>query len=201
MIKYHNVEQGSEEWFDIRKGKMTGSNATPIGANGKGLVTYCQKIVTEMVAKERVETYINKDMERGNELETIGDAAYEFETSQIVDSIGFVTNDKYEGVGVSPDGLVGLDGGTEVKARNDEKHMALIQGETKEIPFNQIQLCLLITERKWWDFISINTNFDKPLFIKRIYPDLEYFEKLKKGFIKGRELIKINLETYNNYKN
>ena len=200
MIKYHNIEQCSSEWFKLREGMFTGSHATPMGANGAGLKTYCRNIAMELVRNGEPEQYTNSDIERGNRLEPVGVSAYEFEKDVTVEQVGFVTNSKYKNVGVSPDGLVGTNGGIEIKARNDEKHFALIQGETKEIPFNQIQMCLLVTEREWWDFISININFDKPLFVKRIYPDEKYFFKLKLGFVAGNTLVKKYKETYNNHK-
>ena len=46
-MQIHNLEQGSPEWFEIRKLKMTASNATPIGANGAGLKTYILDLVAE----------------------------------------------------------------------------------------------------------------------------------------------------------
>ena len=57
MIKFHNVIQGSEEWLELRKGKLTGSKATPIGANGAGLKTYCKEIAMDIsgVYKENYE--------------------------------------------------------------------------------------------------------------------------------------------------
>jgi len=196
MVRYHNIEQGTPEWFELRKGKLTASNATAIGANGAGLITYCKEIVLELIGVEK-EHYTNSDIERGNELESIARSSYEFQTGYEVEQVGFITNDLYKNAGMSPDGLIGLDGGCEIKARNDIKHFSLILGETKEIPVNQIQMSLLISERKWWDFISFNPNFRNPLFIKRIYPDLKYFEKLKSGIIKGNELIEQMLNTYN----
>ena len=195
MVRYHNIEQGTSEWFELRKGKLTASNATAIGANGAGLITYCKEIVLELIGVEK-EHYTNSDIERGNELESIARSSYEFQTGYEVEQVGFITNDLYKNAGMSPDGLIGLDGGCEIKARNDIKHFSLILGETKEIPVNQIQMSLLISERKWWDFISFNPNFRNPLFIKRIYPDLKYFEKLKSGIIKGNELIEQMLVTY-----
>jgi hypothetical protein len=199
MITYHDIKQGSIEWFKLRERKKTASHATAIGANGKGLKTYCQDIVIDMVRIKKPESYTNTDIERGSELEPIAVSAYEFQNGVKIIPMGFITNDKYPNVGVSPDGLIGDDGGIEIKARNDKKHFALIQGETSEIPFNQIQMTLLVTERKWWDFGSFNDNFDKPLFIKRIYPDEKYFEKLKKGFEEGEKLIEEYLETYKNF--
>jgi len=196
MIQYHNIEQGTDEWFGLRKGKLTASNATAIGANGAGLKTYCKEIVLELIGVEK-EYYTNADIERGNDLENIARSAYEFQTGNTIKEVGFITNDLYLNSGMSPDGLIDDNGGCEIKARNNNKHFSLILGETKEIPFNQIQMSLLISEREWWDFISFNPNFNKPLFIKRVYPDLAYFEKLKNGIIKGNELIKSMLNSYN----
>lgn len=199
MIEIHNIEQSSEEWFEFRKGKLTGSNATAIGANGAGLKTYCKKVAAELCGKERSQ-FTNSEIERGNELEPYGVATYELTTGYDVDIVGCVTNSKYYNVLISPDGLVGDDGGIEIKARNDDKHFSLIMGDEKKIPFNQIQMCLLVTEREWWDFVSINTNFSKPIFIKRIFPDEKYFKKLLDGFDSGNKLINEYLEKYNNYK-
>ena len=201
MIKYHtNIEQTTPEWFEIRKGKLTASHATAIGANGKGLDTYAQEKAIELVA-EKEEIYINNDMLRGIELEIFATQFYEFETGLKTHEVGFIENTLYENCGCSPDRLVDKDGGIEIKARNNKKHFSLIKGETQEIPFNQIQMNLLITEREWWDFVSYNPNFKKhPIFIKRIFPDLKYFEKLKKGIENGNKLIKEYLEIYNNYK-
>lgn len=198
MITYHKVEQGSDEWFDLRKEMLTASNATAIGANGAGLKTYCKQKALDIIGHTK-DNYTNEVIERGNILEPTGRLAYELEYSVNVDEIGFITNDKYPNVGISPDGLIKAIGGVELKARNNEKHFSLIIGETKEIPFNQIQMSLLITEREWWDFVSFNPNLSKPLFVKRIYPDLKYFEKLKQGFIDGNNMINEYVEKYNNY--
>jgi len=199
MITYHNIEQGSPEWFELKADKMSASNATAIGANGDGLVTLCKGIVNNILKVNEEEGYTNSIMDRGVRLEPVARIGYELKTGLKVNEIGFVTNNKYKNVGASPDGLIGNDGGCEIKARNAIKHLSLILGETKEIPFNQIQMSLLITEREWWDFVSFNPNHKNPLFIKRIYPDMVYFEKLKKGFEKGNELIKKYLDIYNNY--
>jgi hypothetical protein len=199
MVHYHDFVQGSDEWHEFRKDKLTGSNATAIGALGYGLRTYCMRKAAELIGIKK-ENYTNSDMERGNELEPIAIKAYEFKFNLKVESIGCITNDKYSNVCVSPDGLINLDGGLEIKARNESKHFALIQGIETDIPKNQIQMCLLISERKYWDSVSFNPNFSKPLFVKRIYPDYEYFNKLEAGFIEGRKLIAQYLKNYNEYK-
>lgn len=200
MIHLHeNIIQGSPEWFAEKVGKMSASNATPIGANGAGLITYCKEIAQNIIGVID-ESYTNSDMERGNEYEPIARMAYELQLGVKIKEVGGITNDDFLNVWVSPDGLIGLDGGCEIKARNNKKHFALITGDKKDIPYNQIQMTLLISDRKWWDFVSFNPNFSKPLYIERIYPDLLYHTKLKQGFIDGNKLIAKYVEMYNNFK-
>jgi len=199
MIHYHNFEQVSDEWFEFKKGKPSASNATPIGANGAGLVTYCMELAMQMCGIEK-EFYTNKDIERGNEYEPLAATSYEFERGITLKHTGCITNDLYLNVLASPDGLVGKDGGIEIKAKNDTNHFALIQGDLKGVPKNQIQMTLLLSGRKWWDFVSFNPNFTKSLFIYRVFPDIEYFEKLKTGFIAANKMIIQNVNNYNDYK-
>jgi len=64
----------------------------------------------------------------------------------------------------------------------------------------QIQMCLFITGRKWWDLVIYNPNFKKNMIIKRILPDQVKQEKLKIGLAKGEKLIKELIEKYNKLK-
>lgn len=200
MIKYHDVVQGTDEWRSLRSDKLTASNAATIAVAGKGLDTYCKSIVGNIVA-DLEESYESYDMKRGNELEPIARDYYELNYKVKVKEVGFITNSKYPNVGLSPDGIVqGYKGGIEIKARNNAKHTALILGDHKDLPIEQIQMSLLVAELDWWDSLSFNLNHSKPLFVVRVYPDLEYHEKLKKGFIKGSSLIETYLQEYRDYK-
>ncbi len=51
-------------------------------------------------------------------------------------------------------------------------------------------MTLLITGRKWWDYVSYNPNFEKSLIVHRIYPDKAAFEKLVSGIMTGKKKIK-----------
>jgi len=185
MIYY--MKQGTPEWFEIRKGRLTASHATAIGNNGKGLKTYVRDIVQNMIHEP--DYYSNKDIERGNELEPIARALYEFQNNVSVIEVGFVTYNDY--AGCSPDGLIGSDGGLELKARNDRIHLGLLLGDNVDSSaIWQIQMCLLVTGRKWWDFGSYNPNFKQSLFIKRFTPDAVKHEKLKEGLSAGEKMIK-----------
>lgn len=190
MKIYDNIEQGSEEWFAIRKGKMTASHAQAIGNNGKGLDTYILELMADFYSSGEKEQFSNKHTERGEELEPVARQIYELETGNEVKQVGFIEHNP--NVGCSPDGLVGEDGGIEIKAIDDVGYFKYLLNGEKEIDSKyvwQVQMNLLITGRKWWDFIAYNPNYKKSMCIFRITPDKDKFEALEKGFEIGRAKI------------
>ena len=189
MQIYKDINQLSDEWFAIRKGKMTASNAQAVGANGKGLETYIYTLMAEKYSNNK-EYYTNKDMERGIELEEQARMTYEIEYEK-VEEVGFIELNEF--VGASPDGLVGEDGGLEIKCVNDVNFFKLLINGEKELDTKHIwqcQMCLYITKRKWWDLSIYNPNFDKNLLVFRIEPDEAKFLKLQAGIMAGENKIK-----------
>lgn len=183
------VEQQSHEWFEIRKGKMTASHATAIGNCGLGIDTYCKEVVRKEMSSNE-ENWSNKDTERGNELEPIARQIYELETGNEVQIVGFIKYDDF--TGCSPDGLVNEDGGTEIKCPDDKGYFDYLLKDEDAIASDyiwQVQMNLLITDRKWWDLIIYNPNFKKSMLIFRILPDKEKFDLLKKGLVVGQAKI------------
>jgi hypothetical protein len=190
----HNCEQGSDEWFDVRKLKLTASHATAIGNAGKGLETYITEMMAYHYSSSEREYYSGKDTDRGNELEPIARAIYELKTGYQVEQVGFIELNEF--VGCSPDGLIGEDGGLEIKSPNDVNYYKIIRDGEKEIDSGyiwQVQMNLLITCRKWWDLAFYNPNFEETLKIIRLFPDKEKQDKLKVGLEKGIKLIKSQL--------
>lgn len=204
----YECKQGSLEWFALREYRLTASHAQAISANGKGLITYVDSKILELIVGKK--EFINKDIDRGNELEPIARIDYEFKHNCTVREVGFISYDKYETrIGVSPDGLINDDGGAEFKARNDEIHLRLLKdGKFDSKTIWQCQQNLLVTGRKWWDAVSFNPHFTQSSFTKRIYPDKEKFAKLELGFIAGIKMFNdllanetIKKEIENGYKN
>jgi exodeoxyribonuclease (lambda-induced) len=197
MLK-HNVEQKSPEWFALRlEYPLTASEAQAIGNNGKGLETLCLEKMAERYSSAEKEMYTNKDLERGVELEGEAKSLYELETGLEVETVGFITNEKVSKVaGASPDGLVGTDGCLEIKAFADCKHFKMIADLNTKGDFDiesqymwQMQMQMLITGRKWTDFVAFNPNYKKSLLIKRVKPDKEMQKKIKEGLKKGEKFI------------
>lgn len=188
-MQIHNLEQGTPEWFAVRKGKMTASHAQAIGNCGKGLDTYIVDLMSEFYSSGEKEHFSNKHTERGNEQEPVARAVYELETGEDVQEVGFIEQDEF--VGVSPDGLVKEDGGLEIKSIQDKDYFRILIGEdgpdTKHVW--QVQMNLMVTGRKWWDLMYYNPNYQKSNVIFRIYPDEEKFAELRRGIEIGKGMI------------
>ena len=121
---------------------------------------------------------------------------YELTTGKDVKQVGFIEHNDY--VGCSPDGLIDDDGGLEIKCIDDVGYLKMLLGEEISSDYQwQIQMNLLITGRKWWDFVAYNPNFKQSIIIKRVVPDKDKQEKLSNGFILAENKIKEILNKLN----
>lgn len=195
-MKIHNLEQQSPEWFEIRKLKMTASHAQAIGNVGKGLETYITELVAEYLSSGDKLGFSNNHTDRGNELETLARQIYELETGNEVETVGFIEADLYSGC--SPDGLVGKDGGLEIKCPDDVGFYKMLRGDEPDSKYVwQVQMNLLLTKRKWWDLVFYNPNFKQGFVKFRIEPDKEKQEALTEGLRVGAEMITEQLAKFN----
>lgn len=150
MITIHDVEQGSDAWLELRKGKYTGSTAMRL-LQGKPL-------------KEESEWQGNKYTKRGHILEQLAIKEYERKASVDVLRPGFITNSKYPNAGYSPDGIVG-DTLLEVKCLNGKRHEALINGEIPLEYMAQMYFGLVICELKYVKLLAFNPDYEKQLTV------------------------------------
>lgn len=186
----HRCDQYSPEWWAIHEGKMGASHAQAIAANGAGLKTYIRDdIMGPKYSKADKKSYSNKSMERGLELEPSAAMVYEFTTGILLKEVGFVEYNDF--IGVSPDRLAGEDGLVEIKCPEDKAYFNLLLDEKIDSKYYwQMQMQMLVCEKVWCDYVCYNPNYDQSLFIKRVLPDKEKFDKLLKGFKSGIEMIK-----------
>lgn len=188
-IYRYDIEQRTDEWYAIRKGKLSASNAGIIATNGKGLETYIYSLMAEFYSNGEKIHYTNADMERGILLEPEARIEFQFYTGLTVKEVGFVELNEY--IGVSPDGLIGDDGLIEIKCPNDEIYFRLLLNDNIKSDYLwQMQMQMLITNRKFCYFVSYNPNFEQTLYIKKIDRDEGMIAKLQKGLDDGTKLIK-----------
>ena len=178
-----DCEQGSPEWFKVRAGCVTASEFSTVMAKGKNGTdsktrrTYMLKLIGEIMTGEPCESYTNKHMERGKEMEAEARDYYAFMTDLEPVRVGFLKNGR---IGCSPDSLIGDDGMHEIKTRLPHLHLeALLAGELPPEHKAQCQGGLWIAEREWIDFQSYWPKL--PPFIKRVYRDEKYIADMSKA--------------------
>lgn len=175
-MKIVDVKQGSSEWFAARCGIPTASEfdklVTPLWKvrEGDGFKTYVLQKVAEKVMGEKAPAYQSPEMEEGAALEAEAVAWYEFHQGTPVQRVGFCLSDCGR-FGCSPDGLVGEDGGLELKCPQPPAHIRyLVDGVLPKDHAAQVQGSLFVTKRKWWSFASYSRNLP-PFLISRIEPE------------------------------
>lgn len=174
---FSDIEQGSDEWHDIRRGIVTASVVGLLitAKTVKPASNDTSRGLTASLAAERITGFTepsptSRDMERGQLDEPYAREAYskhhapaEVAGFMIRDDLGFQ-------LGYSPDGLVGVDGLIEIKSRAQKKHLATILAD--EVPAEnmaQIQCGLLVSGRDWCDYVSFCGGMK--LWVKRVFPD------------------------------
>jgi hypothetical protein len=113
-MKEIKVQQGTDEWFALRIGKITGSNFNNIMASPKQRklpfndtqLGYLYSVAAEIFTGTDEDDFKSKWMYRGNELESFAREAYSKKYDVITRECGFFTDEMF--VGVSPDGIIGF---------------------------------------------------------------------------------------------
>jgi hypothetical protein len=177
LIHHHKeLEQGSDEWAAARCGLLTASEMklilTPTlkAANNEKERSHLYELLAQRITRYVEPHYFNDDMLRGQEDEIEARSLYA-EKYAPVDEMGFITNDKWGfTLGFSPDGLVGDDGFIEIKSRRQKFQIeTIINGTMPDDYMLQIQTGLLVTERKWCDFITYSGGL--PMMTVRVFAD------------------------------
>lgn len=180
-ITYHaDLEQGSDAWLEARRGILTASEMklilTPtlkLADNDKTRA-HIWELLAQRISGFVEPTYIGDEMLRGQEDEFYARQKYS-EHIAPVEEVGFITNNRWGfTIGYSPDGLVGDDGLIECKSRRQKYQVQTIAENvtTDTAPDEymlQLQTGLLVSERKWIDFISYSGGLH--MAVIRVWPD------------------------------
>lgn len=182
---YHNtIFQGTEEWLQARCGMLTASEISRITtakkiqfADNKTSRAHAYELLAQRLTGIVEPHYISDDMLRGQFDEVEARKLYS-ESYAPVTEVGFVTLDCGGfTLGYSPDGLVNDDGLIEIKSRRHKYQIETIITDTvPEDYMLQIQMGMLVSGRKWCDFISYSGGL--PMYVKRVSADADIQEKI-----------------------
>jgi hypothetical protein len=185
-----DIEQGSDEWLQLKLGVASASNfdkiITSTGKESESLKKYALQLATELMLETPEPSFKNDVMARGNEVEPLARETYQQQTFNVVEQITMFKSD-CGNFGYSPDGIIGDpdnivgDGGlVEIKCPIATTHFKyLLDNKMPTDYWQQVQGGLWVSQRKWIDFVSYNSYFkDKKLFVIRVERDEEYIAKL-----------------------
>jgi len=184
----HDIVQGTDEWKELRLGKVTASKLADVMSKGRGGApsktrhAYMMQLIAEKLTGDPQDNFTNQYMEWGNECEPQARAMYEFETGNEVEEVAFI--DCENGFGVSPDGLIGYDGLIEIKCPKTTTQIErYLKGEFPSTYRAQVQGQLLASERQWCDFVSFDPRITGPAqyFCVRVWRDEDYIKALQAG--------------------
>lgn len=191
-------EQRTDSWFADRCGRFTGSRFVDVLArakkDGKPLKAFydvVEQVVVERIYGQPVEGAEGAALRWGSDVEPFARAAYELETGNMVLEQRFIQHPQFSFAGCSPDGLVGTDGGIEMKCpKNPAIHLKRFTEGMEDEHMPQAQGCMWVTGRKWWDFVSYDPRAPEHLriYIQRIERDESYIANLQAAVIEADEL-------------
>ena len=176
-------DQGTPEWLAERAGKVTASALSNVmmAKTTAGYQNYMAQLICERLTGQPVETFKSAAMEYGTETEPQARAFYEMETGNDVVQCGFIAHPSLANSGASPDGLIGTDGGLELKVPQPAKHIKNLMGGPIDKPYLlQMQWGMACTGREWWDYASFNPTFPDHLkiHIQKVERDAEFIEEI-----------------------
>lgn len=184
-------EQGTPEWLKSRLGCPSGSGfdklITAAGKPSTQAEGYINQLIAEILTGETTYVHVNEAMRLGVEREPMAREFYELMSGNNVNETGFCLHDTLQ-CGVSPDGLIGEDGGLEIKCPQPSTHVAYRRAGILPTKYKQqVMGCMWITDRQWWDFMSYHESM--PALIVRVERDDDYIALLADEVSKAVETI------------
>lgn len=221
-MKIHQVEQGSQEWYDLRLGIPTASSfhkiITPKTRKFSSQARkYAFMLVAETLLKRPMESLEGLEwIERGKMLEDDARKHYEFSYEVKAQKVGFITTDDGK-TGCSPDSLIDSDGMLEIKCPAPQTMVAYAIDGLDDEYICQKQGQLYVAEREWADLFAWHPEMQSvrltvkrdESFIKELSAALRQFNDMKDemmervladGFYAERERIRtVHEEAYKEY--
>jgi exodeoxyribonuclease (lambda-induced) len=203
-----DISQGSNEWYQERLGKITGSSFHKLlsgnGTKEKYIYDRASEIVTG--CRSDSDSFTNIHMQRGHSFEAEARSQYVIKTFTRVTEVGLVELGEY--VACSPDGLVDYDGVIEIKvpdSNNYFRQLLEISAKGTQAISNehyiQMQFNMYVCNRKWCDYILYNPQHavnNKELFIWRVESEEKMQSRISETIDESIIKIKSYVEQYHN---
>ena len=183
---YREVEQGTDAWLEIRRGKVTASRVADVMAKTKTGVSASRANYLIELALQRVTgviepSYTNDAMQHGKDNEATARVAFEVAHNVFVDQVAFVDHPTIKDFGCSPDGVIG-DSLLELKCPYQSAiHWSYFKDGCPSKYYTQIQAQMSCTGAKSVWFVSFDPRMPtrSQLYIEEVLREEEFIKKLE----------------------
>ena len=181
-----SAPQGTHDWLMERVGFVTASRFKDVlavlksGAPAAPRKAYLMELVCERMTGQPVEHFVNKAMQWGIDNEAAARAAYCKQTGNGVTAAGFLRHATLK-AGCSPDGIIDMEGGIEIKCPQTSTHVETLLNGMSEDHLPQVQGAMWITGYAWWDFVSFDPRMPEglQLYVQRVQRDDAFIANLE----------------------
>lgn len=199
--------QRTEEWRKDRAGKFTGSIFADLiarhkktGERLKSFTDCIWNVAVERMSGKPTEGPTGFALQWGTDVEPYAREAYELETGNTVVESGFIQHPTIDYAGCSPDGLIGTDGGLEIKSPKSLRiHLERFLDGVPAEYMPQVQGCMWATGRQWWDFVSYHPDAPEShrLLIIRVKRDEKMIAEIEASVIESEVKVQELIEVLN----
>lgn len=200
------MEQGSDEWFAARVGKVTASRVGDIIARTKSgyaasRANYLAELLCERLTGQRGPTFQSPAMAWGTANEPVARQRFVETFGMPVEEVGFVPHATIANSGASPDGLIQHDGLIEIKCPQTATHLDLLSGG--KIPARymfQMYWQMACTGRDWCMFVCFDPRMPEgmQMYMEEVPRDQKIIDQLEDEVIKFIEELNHKVVTIQN---
>jgi len=188
---YKEIEQGTDAWLQIRKGKVTASRVADVMAKTKTGVSasrgnYLIELALQRVTGVIEASYTNDAMQWGKDNEQTARTAFEVAHNVFVDQVAFVDHPTIKDFGCSPDGIIG-DSLLELKCPYQSAvHWSYFKDGCPSKYYTQIQAQMSCTGAKSVWFVSFDPRMParSQLYIEEVLREEEFIKKMEDEVLK-----------------
>lgn len=195
----HNVDQGTEQWLQLRCGKITGTRFKRLFST-KWLELLDLVVSEKLTGNLNESDYVSEDMQRGKDYEPLAAHKYSQHTGTTLYTAGFIQHPSIEFIGMSPDRLIinseaTVIGAVEFKCPNPNTHVRYIRQNKlpSEHLYQTIYPFFISDKIQYVDFVSFCPEIKQlELFIVRTHRNsvLEYLSDGNKRIDKFQDELK-----------
>lgn len=190
-----NLIQRSPEWHAARLGSLGASCLHEVVARTKtgfaaSRANRMAALILERLTGNPEDPWNGKPLplavQHGIDMEPEARAYYAFTRDADVKEIGLIKHPAINGTHASPDGLIGEDGGLEIKCPQPGEHLRTLMERTIADKYIvQMQWAMACSGRAWWDYCSYSRAFPEHLrsFIQRVPRDEARIRELEAAVI------------------